>query len=180
MTEIKSAVDHICSFFRAPLEAKGADLSSISDEVDEAVDYARKYLSIARNSYPRVWYRLHTCPDATSWPNLLLICELLFSLPFSTGKVERLFSSLKTIKTEKRTSLHVSTVHGLMEIKAEGPSLCNFSPDAAVDLWWSDSTGRRVNQKPRKEYRKRTQNTAEEEDEDEQESALTLHKWDEW
>ena len=42
-----------------------------------------------------------------------------------------------------------------MEVKVEGPSLANFSPDAAFDLWWKDcSTMRRVQQKPQKQYKK--------------------------
>ena len=40
-------------------------------------------------------------------------------------------------------------------MKVEGPSLANFSPDAAFDLWWKDcSTMRRVQQKPQKQYKK--------------------------
>ena len=99
--------------------------------------YARKYLNIKKNSYKKVWYRLYTAPDVATWPNLLVVCHLLFSLPFSTGKVERLFSSLKVIKNEKRTSLSVSTLN---DLKTEGPSLSNFSSDAAMYLWWKDCT----------------------------------------
>jgi len=86
------------------------------------------------------------------WPNIFLICDLPFSLPFTTAKVERLFSTLKIIKNERRTSLSCLTLNDLLEVYVEGPTLSDFSPDQAVEIWWSScQSGRRVNQKPRKE-----------------------------
>ena len=116
--------------------------------------YSRKYLNIKSDTYKRVWHRLHTVPDATQWPNLLQICQLLFSLPFSTAKVERTFSVLKAIKTERRVSLNSSTLEDLLEVKLEGPPLSEFSADAAVELWSKDRS-RRVHQKSWKKYKKR-------------------------
>lgn len=87
LDEIKSSVDTISEFFRIPLEAKGVDLCFILNEVEEAVQYSRKCLSIDKQAYQKVWYRLHTSPDSASWCNLLHICNLLFSLPFSSAKV---------------------------------------------------------------------------------------------
>ena len=43
LTEIKSALLSIIDVFRAPLEAKGADLTSILDEIEDIVEYARTY-----------------------------------------------------------------------------------------------------------------------------------------
>ena len=141
--------------FRMPLEAQGADLSGILDETEDAVLFARSNLSIQKHSYKRIWYLLDVAPDAVKWKNLLLITELLFSLPFSTAKVERLFSMLKIMKTEKRTALSITSVNDLMEINTEGPSLGNFNVEAAVSLWWDDcATTRRINQHPRKKYKK--------------------------
>ena len=57
----------------------------------------------------------------------------------------------------------------------------NFSADAAVDLWWSDcSSGRRVNQKPRKEYRRHRQNSSIALDDSESENELDLDTWEDW
>ena len=140
LTEIKSALLSIIDVFRAPLEAKGADLTSILDEIKDIVEYARTYLRIGSDSYNKIWYQLHSSPDSVKWPNILLVSELLFSLPFSTAKVERLFSMLKIIKNERRTNLNVSTVNDLLEVSTEGPSLSSFSADAAIDLWWSDTS----------------------------------------
>jgi len=68
---------------------------------------------------------------------MLLVSELLFSLPFSTAKVEWLFSTLKIIKNERTTNLSCSTLNDLLEVNTEDPSLKDFSGDAAVDLWWT-------------------------------------------
>ena len=167
--------------FRAPLEAKGVDLAAVDDEVEDIVEYARTYLRINTESYKKIWYQLYKSPDATKWPNVLMIAQLLFSLPISTAKVERLFSILKAIKSERRTSLHCSTLNDLLEINVEGPPLASFSADEAIDLWWNACTGRRPNQKPRKEYRRRkstTTNTDSDSSGSEPELALeTLDSW---
>ena len=44
MSEIKSAVVSLTEVFRAPLEVKGADLSSILDEVEDE-----------SNTYKKIW-----------------------------------------------------------------------------------------------------------------------------
>ena len=97
MLEIREAVEYITSIFRATLEAKGlCDPSMIQDEVEEVVGYARKYLPIGTESYCKIWYKLYTCPDSCRWPNILV-----FRLPFSTSRVEQMFSLLKIIETKR-------------------------------------------------------------------------------
>ena len=63
---------------------------------------------------------------------VLLLCELVFSFPFSNGRVEQIFSSLKIIETTNRTSLSVSTLDDLLEIFVEGPPLDCFSAALAL------------------------------------------------
>lgn len=107
--ELKAAVEYISTHFREPLEAAQVDLARIQDEVEDAIDYARAYLNITKECYRKVWYKLHIAPDADKWPNVLALCQLLFSLPFSNGRVERIFSTLKVIKTDRRTNLREYT-----------------------------------------------------------------------
>ena len=87
-TAVIEAVEYIISHFREPLEAKGGNMSSIHDEVEEIVQYTRKFFSIA-DDYHKIWYKLHVMPDATKWPNVLLLCNLLFSylFPMAVSKV---------------------------------------------------------------------------------------------
>ena len=137
-----------------------------------------------RESYRKIWYKLHICPNANTWPNVLLLCELGFSLPFSNGHVERIFSSLKLIR-DRRIRLQRSTLGYLLEIKTQGPSLKNFSPQQAIDLWWTDCrTTRRINQGPRKEYQP-CQGSSEAGPSDmssgtTEEQLFTLYEWDAW
>ena len=138
MDDIIMATDYILSLFRVLLEAKGACLSSFNDELEDIVGFARKYLNIMTEDYKKVWYKLHATPDSRNWPTVLLLSELLFSLPFTTSAVERVFSKLKVIKTDRRSRLLTATVDDLLEINVEGPSLEEFSSEAAVSLWWDD------------------------------------------
>ena len=158
-------------------------MASIQDEVED-VSCARKYLPIGSENYHKIWYKLHTSPDSSRWPNILMLCELLFSLPISTSRVEQLFSLLKIIKIKRRTSINNSTLHDLLEVNVEGPPLSSFNANAAIQLWWTDCcTSRRVNQNPRKEYRPRatsSNNSPQEKSTSVEESTLTLSAWDDW
>ena len=187
MANIKSAVEYLVSHFREPLEEAGVSLASIQDEIEDAVDYARTYLRIGTESYQKIWYRLHIATDVEKWRNVLAVSELVFSLPFSNGQVERIFSMMKMIKTDKRTSMHTSTLSDLLEIQVEGPPLASFSPARAVELWWEDcKTTQRVNQAPRREYRRRVTSTesssgapsSSESSSTDTEEALSLDDWD--
>lgn len=181
---VRSAVEYIVSVFRVPLEAKGMCVATIYDELEEVMLYARKFLPIGTEAYSRIWYKLHVCPDARKWPNILLMCELSFSLPCATSRVEQIFSKLKIVKTKRRTNLNTTTLNDLLEVNVEGPSLASFKPDNAVDLWWKDcNTTRRVDQHPRKKYRPRaTSDTVEEPSEGDidEEMILPLKEWDDW
>ena len=99
------------------------------------------------------------------WPNVLLLCEFVFSLPFTTSRVEQIFSMLKTIKTKRRASLHTSTLGDLLEINLEGPPLSDFSPDGKSN--------------PRKEYQLQTVEDLVEGDEGPEQN-LALEDWDVW
>ena len=176
LTEMKAAVELLVSKFREPLEAKGAVLAEIQDELEEVVEYARRYLSLDRNGYHNTWYKLHTTSDSRKWTNVLLLYELIFSLPFSNSHIERMFSSFKLIKTNRRTSLSNSTMKDLLELHIEGPEPSNFVADKSVELWWKDcSTMRRVNQQPRQPYR-----TSQTDDNSSDEEQMPLEDWDRW
>ena len=171
--EVKESVDYFASHFRIPLEAKGVVIAALQDEVEDAVEYAPRYLDIGRTEHQRVWYKLHSCPDMRKWPNLLKLCALAFSLPFSNGRVEQIFSSMKFVKNSRRANLENDTLNDLLEIYIEGPPLSSFCPDVVIELWWSDCcTTRRLNQQRRKIYRPRKANLGEEDDPEEECTAI--------
>ena len=175
---VQAAVECLVSHFRQPLEAKAVDLAKLHDEVENVVTYARKYLSCETERYQQIWYKLHTSPvPKTQWPNVLQLCQLVYSLPFSNSHVEQLFSTLKMIKAERRTRLQTETLSDLLEITVEGPPLENFSPDEAIKLWWDDcKTTRRTSQQPRKPYSLSTSSTSQ--SSDTVTNSINLDEWD--
>ena len=68
-------------------------------------------------------------PDADRWTNVMVLCKLSFSLPFSNGSGERMFSSLKVVKSDWRTRLHHDILTDLLEIRVERPPLETFHPN---------------------------------------------------
>ena len=73
-------------------------------------------------------------PDADRWTNVLVLCKLSFSLPFSNGSVERMFSSLKVVKSDRRTRLHHDILTDLLEIRVESPLLRPFTQTSSRSL----------------------------------------------
>ena len=182
MHEIYLAVDYTVSNFRAPLEARGLCVDVLQDQVHEAVEFTWKYLPLGQESYRKILYQLHTCPNSSSWSNVLMLCELVFSLPFSTSCVEQMFSVLKTIKAKCRANLQTCSLNDLLEIYIRGPPLTSFNANATVELWWKEcSTTRRVSQKPCKECCSRAQDDPANEGselEDDVNSTFALDDWD--
>lgn len=170
--EITAALMLISEKFRIALQNKEAKLEQLGDEIEEVIEYAAMYLRIDSGCYRKIWYQLFTSDDCNSWKNVLLVAELLFTLPFSTAKVERTFSNLKAIKSERRSKLNCSTLHDLLEVNTEGPNFENFSAESAVDLWWNDSS-RRASYSRQK---KATTPAAETDDS----LGLVLDDWDDW
>lgn len=91
-------VSHLVQRFKTPLELAGADIEEINSEFQEMINYASCYISLSTLDYSSVWWRLFHAPMCSDWPNVLILAQLLFSLPASNGKVERVFSTLNTIK----------------------------------------------------------------------------------
>ena len=148
---VETAVYRLGVRFRVPLEQAGADIEELQKEFHEILLYATHFISLSTMSYQAVWWRLFHAPDSSSWLNILTLARLLFTLPVSNGKLERVFSTLKTIKSEKRSSLGNELLDDLLVLNTDVVPLKEFNPDHSIDLWWSAST-RRPYQQPRKAY----------------------------
>jgi len=85
----------------------------------------------------------------------MLLIRLLFCLPVSNATVERFFGSFKRVKTGRRSTLSQQTTEDILMIMTEGPPLEDYDATQAVHLWHSTKS-RRLNQKSRKSYKKRT------------------------
>ena len=130
-------ITRLTSRFKLPLEHAGAVVEEIRDtcKFNQMMDYAIQYSSLATLDYRNVWWRLFNTPHSLSgWENALTLVELLFPLPVSNGKVERVFSILGDIKAKKRSLLANDTLDDLLYLNADKVSLSDFSRDAAIDL----------------------------------------------
>ena len=76
--------------------------------------------------------------------NILGLVELLFTLPMSNGWVERIFSVLKLIKTDRHTKLSEDHLDDLLRISVDGPPASEWDATNAVRLWWSSKQRRQV------------------------------------
>ena len=150
--------------------------------------YATQFLTISTLDYRPVWWRLFHCPNSSNWSNILTLSRLLFTLPVSNGKLERIFSILKLIKIEKQASLGEDTLNDLLALNTDSDSMKDFNPDSSIQLWWHAKL-RRPDQKMQKEYAKRMTKSKDimvldsENDDDGQtdtDNEFLLNDWDEW
>jgi len=73
---------------------------------------------------------------------MLALTELLFCLPMSNGHLERVFSTLKFIKSDRRNCLKEQTLDRLVRINVEAPTQSKWNPETAVKLWSNDKVRR--------------------------------------
>ena len=174
-------IERLGQRFKVPLESAGVDISKLRDEFYDMLLYATQFISLATLDYRAVWWRLFHSPNSSSWPNVLALGRLLFSLPVSNGKLERIFSVLKLLKVDRRSSIGNETLKDLLMINTDGASMDNFNPDPSIDLWWRAKT-RRPDQTKRKKYKTRAAAGQSELDSDSSNSEdnILLDDWDNW
>ena len=134
-----SSLDYLINRFQAPLLKRNIYVSLRKEEWDDMTDYARRYFNLVQESYRVIWWKLFNCTESGTWTNILALVSLLFCLPVSNGKLERVFSLMKNIKLMKRTSLGEDTLDELLRI-AQGPDVTQWNPAPALKLWWDDKT----------------------------------------
>ena len=121
--------------FLVPLEKAGVDTTQINEEWEDMVDYARCYLNIAEEDNQIIWFKLFNCPESKKWMNILAVVELLFCLPMVNGRVERAFSAMNIIKTNRCNCLGEDHLDDLMRIAIDGPPLPLWDASGAINLW---------------------------------------------
>ena len=114
-----------------------ADTYVIKEEFANMIEYVVQYMAISTLVYHLVWWRLFHDPNSAEWSNALILAELLFSLPASNGKLERVFSTLATIKVDKHSRLNNKSLDDLLLLNSTRIPIASFEPDPSIDLWWS-------------------------------------------
>ena len=173
--------------FKIPLQAAGVDVDKLCEEFYDMLLYATQFLTLSTQEYRAVWWRLFHCPNSSNWSNILTLSRLLFTLPVSNGKLERIFSTLKLIKVDKQASLGSDSLNDLLALNTDSDSMKDFNPDSSIQLWWRAKL-RRPDQKKRKEYVKRMAKSKDvmvldSESDDGQtnsDNEFLLDDWDEW
>ena len=174
------AIEYLSHRFLTPLENAGVNTSLLQEEWEGIVLYAKQYINLVTNSYKVVWCKLFNSPDAKKWFNVLTLVELIFTIPLSNSSVERCFSHLNLIKTNRRASLKEDSLDHLLRMNVEGPSFLEWDPRPAVSLWWKDKT-RRINISDSRASRKSSQSKAEAWPGIEVENfSWDLSDWDNW
>ena len=105
------------------------------------------------------------------------LVEMLFCLPMSNGHLERVFSQLKLIKTNRCNCLSEDRLDSLVRIATTSPPLAQWDAGNAVELWWSDTKRRNVGE-PRGLHAQPTSSAAVE-DRDPS-TSITLEDWERW
>ena len=77
----------------------------------------------------------------TAYPLISNILAHIAVLPASSAHVERLFSTMKRIKTAQRNRLKTETLDCLIRISSEGPAVQQWNPIPALRKW--ESWGKR-------------------------------------
>ncbi len=137
-----TAINRLVDRFSAPLQAAQADTDAIKMEFSDMIAYAVQYIALSSLDYHSVWWQLFHAPNSAEWANVLILAELLFSLPASNGKLERTFSILGTVKVDKLSRLTNESLDYLLLLKSGSTSLTSFSADPSINIWWSDKARR--------------------------------------
>ena len=136
------AVGRLVERFTVPLEGAGANPAEIHAEFVNMMQYASQHFSLATVDYQSVWLQIFHAFDSTEWTNVLMLTQLLFSLPASNGKLERVFSTVNLIKVNKRSSLSNESLDDLLVLNSERVPIQDFKPDPGINLWWESKTRR--------------------------------------
>ena len=70
-------------------------------------------MSVTATPYLVCIFTLSRC---TTWEDILLLIELLFTIPINNAKLEWMFSKLKQVKTLHRSSLSQNRLESLLQI----------------------------------------------------------------
>ncbi len=150
-----TTVSNLVDNFTVPLQHAGVEVSAIQEEWHDLLDYVRQHLNLVRDPIQAVWWKLFNASCSSKWSNLLSLVELLFCIPISNGHVERMFSHLKHIKSEKRSTMSENHLDDILRISVDGPPLKDWDAGATIRLWWNDKQRRQVNDKraaPKKKH----------------------------
>ena len=72
---------------------------------------------------------------STVYPSFCKLSQIFLTLPVSTVDCERVFSTMKRIKTRLRSQMTNKTLNHCMRVSMEGLSLVDLDFDKSIDAW---------------------------------------------
>ena len=92
------------------------------------------------NMSTQIWEDILTDPGLEDhFKHILTIIEITLILPVHTSNLERGFSQMNLIKTEKRTHLTTESPNSLLTVKLGGLDYRSYDPAGAIIRWWKHS-----------------------------------------
>ena len=93
--------------------------------------------------YLDIWKQVFTNSKLKSeCKNVLHLFEILFVMPFTNAKLERMFSRMLRGKSDWHNQLNKDHLDSLLRINKEGENLKMFNPEPAINLWFNDKVRR--------------------------------------
>ena len=80
-----AAIEQLVARFAVPLQGARTNTDEMVKEFGDMISYASQYIALSVLDYHSVWWRLVHAPTSAEWVNILILAELLFSLPASNG-----------------------------------------------------------------------------------------------
>ena len=150
------SIEILVNWFKVPLENAGTNFSipHLISQWHILLEYANRFLKLSGVSYLVTWRKLFSSPSKKDWVDILNLIQLLFTIPVSNAKLERMFSKMKRLKTVCRASLGTHQLEHLLRIVEDGPSFTSYNVMPAVEFW-ANQKYRRPNQNPRRKYKQR-------------------------
>ena len=127
-----AAIERLVERFAIPLQGALENTDEIVKEFREIILYTTQYIALFVLEYHSVWWRFFPVPSSAEWMNVLV---LLFSLPASNGKLERVFSIVGTIKVDKRSLLTNKFLDDLLLLNSDKVPLEKLDSNPSIDLW---------------------------------------------
>lgn len=128
-------MERLTDHFRPVLTSAGVDVDLITDQWTIAKSYLYKEpTTLERITWSEVNRKLRgSCPD------ILDLVDLVLCMPASTADCERGFNAMKMVKSDWRSSLNCETLSDLLMVHLSSPSIKEFDPSPAVEVWHASS-----------------------------------------
>ena len=116
--------DHLTQVFKKISSA--TTIETIINEYISLVMYAMKNYNHPIYTPLKMCQLLNLFKNERGWSNIFLIAEICFCAPCSNASLKKIFSQMRTVKTDWRNSLSESNLTSLLRLKVSGTTLKVF------------------------------------------------------